>query len=102
MPNHKQIRRFQLNGEIGDDKYFISHQYMYTKLIVEGMNASGYVPVLDLSSDWTTSYNGKTYNFKLSVYGVYVGKRKAQWIEGMLGTNIIQNSKSETPSKSPA
>jgi hypothetical protein len=67
-------------------------------MIINGMRNKGYVPRYDIDIDFNISYNGKTFDFKLSVYGVYVGKGKAKCILGIdkntpLNSNIIQKVK---------
>jgi hypothetical protein len=47
------------------------------------MKNHGYVPRYDIDIDFTVNYNGRTFNFELSVYGVYVGKAKAKCIQGV-------------------
>ncbi len=41
------------------------------------------MPRYDIDTDFTIGYNGRTFDFKLSVYGVYVGKDRAKWILGI-------------------
>jgi len=55
------------------------------------MRMSGYVPRLDIDLDFTTSYNEKAryFQFEISVYGIYVGKRKSEWILGIDGSKVI-------------
>lgn len=85
---HKKIERFGFDGVIGDDTDFIRLRSQYEALIVDQMRSDGYVPVLDLGPMWSTQWDKKkeSYTFDLTVYGVYVGKRKACNIEGMDGT----------------
>jgi len=99
--NHKQIRRFAEYGEILDDRYFANTRQTVLRFLVEHMRELGYVRRLDIDDDFTLEFSGENYSFKLSVYGVYIGKRRSQFIEGMLGTQpIMRSSKSETPSSS--
>ena len=96
--HHKTIKRFSLDGNIYDDSIIGRLKDEYTRLLVSQMRLSGYVPRLDLDSDFTISYNEKaeTFNFILSIYGIYTGKKKAEWIIGVDGTTaiFIQQSKS--------
>jgi hypothetical protein len=69
-------------------------------MVINGMRNKGYVPRYDIDIDFTISYNGRTFDFKLSVYGVYVGKEKAKCILGVdkntiLQSHITQKTKSE-------
>jgi len=83
MYAHKSIKRFSLDGEIYDDSHIMRLKDQYISMIISGMKADGYVPRYDIDNDWTISYNGKTFNFELSIYGVYVGKRQAECLEGI-------------------
>lgn len=84
---HKKIERFGFDGQIRDDSDFIRLRAQYETLIVHQMRDGGYVPLLELGPMWSTTYNKKTalYDFDLTVYGVYVGRKKAWTIEGMDG-----------------
>lgn len=86
---HRPIHRFGFDGHLKDDADIIRLKENYRALIIEGMREDGYVPVLDLDIFWSTQYdsNKKRYTFRMTVYGVYVGKRKAYAIEGMVGQN---------------
>ena len=88
---HKKIERFGFDGVIGDDTDFIRLRSQYEALIVDQMRSDGYVPVLDLGPMWSTRWDKKSesYAFDLTVYGVYVGKKKACNIEGMDGSGKL-------------
>lgn len=97
---HKDIKRFPLDGQINDDSDFIRLRAQFETLIIHQMRDMGYVPVLDLGPLWSTKLEGKHYTFELTVYGVYVGRKKACTIEGMDGSGKFQprytpNSKSK-------
>jgi transposase len=55
------------------------------------MKIAGYVPRLDIPVDFTIEYNYKKeyFKFEISVYGVYVGKRKSEWIIGVNETEVL-------------
>lgn len=98
--SHKRIERFSLEGEIFDDSYISRLKDQYIFMLVSGMRNKGYVPRYDIDTDFTVSYNGKTFDFKLTVYGVYVGKAKAKCILGIdkntaIMSHITQKIKSE-------
>lgn len=97
---HKSIRRFHLEGQIYDDSCIPRLQKEYIKILNTQMQLQGYTPRIDIDPQFTIEYTGKHYNFKLSVYGTFVGKRNAEWIEGLDGTRPIytQQNKSETSS----
>ena len=95
--HHKPIKRFSLEGIIYDDIALARLKGEYVRLVTTEMKMSGYVPRIDISPDFTISFNHekKYFEFKLSVYGIFVGKKKAQWITGIDGTRVvpIPNSK---------
>lgn len=84
---HKKIERFGFDGQIRDDSDFIRLRAQYESLVVHQMRDDGYVPVLDLGPLWSTKYEKETetYRFDMTVYGVFVGRKKAWSIEGMDG-----------------
>jgi hypothetical protein len=80
---HKRIKRFELTGQITDDFYIPRMKNEYIRLLAESMRDTGYVQRLDIDPDWSLSYNGNYYEFILSVYGSYIGKKNALCIEGL-------------------
>lgn len=80
---HKPIKRFEQSGTILDDRFFARTQAEQLSIMADIMSESGYVPRLDINPDWSLSFNGKSYDFRLSVYGVHVGRKKAKELEGI-------------------
>ena len=80
---HKKIKRFELRGSITDDIFIPRMKEQYVKLLANSMKESGYVQRIDIDPDWSISYTGKYYEFMLSVYGSYIGKRNASCIDGL-------------------
>ena len=80
---HKRIKRFELTGQITDDVFIPRMKNEYVKLLSESMRDTGYVPRIDIDPDWSISYTGNYYEFTLSVYGSYIGKKNATCIEGL-------------------
>jgi len=80
-----------MNGTINSDSDMVRLKEMYLKLLTDEMRSNGYVPVLDLDPQWSVKYNHQkdNYSFQLEIYGVYLGKRKAQEVEGFSGQNFI-------------
>jgi hypothetical protein len=89
--HHKPIKQFSLEGSIYDDSAIWRLKNEYISLLQTEMKISGYVIRLDIATDFTLVYNEKTetFDFKLSIYGIYVGKRKSEWILGIDGQNLI-------------
>lgn len=91
MYSHKPIKRFGLEGEIYDDSHIVRLKDQYVFMVVSVMRNHGYVPRYDIDPDFTIGYNGKTFEFQLSVYGVYVGKERAKCILGIDKNTVIQS-----------
>jgi hypothetical protein len=89
---HKNLKRFYLNGEIADDSIIPRIKIQYIELLKNAMRCKGYVIRYDIDPDFTLSYNGRSFDFELSIYGVFVGRKKAQWISGVDKNRIIENT----------
>lgn len=89
--HHKPIKRFSLNGVIHNDSLIGRLKDEYVRLLLSEMKISGYVPRIDIDTDFTIRYNEKaeTFNFELSIYGIYIGKKQAECIQGIDGTTVI-------------
>ena len=96
---HKNIRRFQIDGEIYDESAIPRLKEQYVFMLVMMMKSKGYLIRYDIDPDFTIEYNGKTFNFILSVYGVFVGKKKAQWFDGVDKNKLISNSTQKSRSE---
>jgi hypothetical protein len=101
--HHKPIKRFGLSGNIHDDSAFARLKAEYTRLLMTEMRLTGYAPRFDINPDFTLKYNEQHqyFEFELSIYGVYVGKKKSEWISGVDETRpiFIPQNKSEEFSK---
>jgi hypothetical protein len=95
--HHKPIKRFYLDGNIHDEALTPRLRIEYIKLLLLEMKLSGYVPRLDIDPDFTIEYNNtiQIFTFKLSLHGVYVGKKKSEWILGIDGTRAIYTAQSK-------
>ena len=95
--HHKPIKRFNLEGDILDEAFTPRLKTEYIKLLLLEMRLSGYVPRIDIDPDFTIEYNNRTeiFTFKLSLHGVYVGKKKSEWIIGIDGTQVISTAQSK-------
>jgi hypothetical protein len=94
--HHKPIKRFSLDGNIYDDSAILRLKTEYLRLLVSEMKILGYVPRFDIDPDFTIRYNEKAeiFEFKLSIYGIYIGKKKTEWIIGLNGTTVMFTQKS--------
>lgn len=95
--HHKKIHKFFLEGEIHDEAAIARLKIEYTKTLALTMKMDGYVPRLDIEPDFTIEYiqKNRTFTFKLSIYGVYVGKKNAEWIIGIDGHQAISTQQSK-------
>ena len=81
---HKSIKKFSHSGFISDDKHFPRLRNEYERALIEQMRDSGYVPVLDLGPYFSTKWEEDKYSFISTIYGIFVGKRKACQIQGVI------------------
>lgn len=83
---HKEIKRFHIESEVADDSMFIRQRDQQENLLLTMMKEGGYIPLLDLGPFWSTRLKEKgSYETVLSIYGIYVGKRKAWLFVGVDG-----------------
>ena len=99
--HHKTIKKFDLDGIINDDSIIGRLKIEYIRLLTSELRLSGYVPRLDIDPDFTIGYNEEKeyFEFKVSVYGIYVGKKQSKWIIGIDGAVPVythQNKSSES------
>jgi hypothetical protein len=89
--HHKPIKRFSLSGNIHDDSAFARLKAEYIRLLMTEMRLTGYAARFDINPDFTIRYNEQHqyFEFELSIYGVYVGKKKSEWISGVDETRPI-------------
>jgi hypothetical protein len=89
--HHKPIKKFSLGGVILDEAMLFRLRSEYEKLILSEMRIAGYAQRIDISPDFTVSFNKdkKHFEFELSIYGIYVGKKKIKWIAAIDETKII-------------
>lgn len=96
--HHKPIKRFGLEGSIHDEASIGRLKIEYIRLLVMEMRLSGHAPRIDIDPDFTISYNEHTesFEFKLSIHGIYIGKRKSECILGIDGTRVIYTQQSRS------
>ncbi len=76
-----------MEGTLYDEAHTDRLKREYLALLVLQMKSEGYVVRADIDPDWTMDYVGqsKGFKFKLSVYGTYIGKKKAQTVDRLYG-----------------
>jgi hypothetical protein len=87
----KNIHNFTMSGVIKDDSLIIKSREHYEKTLVQQMRDGGYVPILDMLPQFNLKYVERTsqYAFILTMFGVFIGKKKSQGIEGFSGQEFI-------------
>lgn len=100
--HHKPIKKFSLDGTIHDDSAIGRLKTEYIRLLTTELRISGYAIRLDIDPDFTISYNEsrQIFEFKLSVYGTYVGKEKSKWTIGIDGTTVLYTHPSKSKESS--
>lgn len=96
--HHKPIKKFTLDGIINDESSIWRLKGEYTNLLLSEMRLSGYVQRIDINADFTLEYNEtkKYFEFELSIYGIYVGKKRSEWIAGVDETKAIYTQKNKS------
>jgi hypothetical protein len=100
--HHKSIKIFKLEGIIKDDSAIGRLRLEYLRMLTAEMRETGYALRLDIDPDFTIQYNSSKeyFEFKLSVYGTYIGRKKSKWAVGIDGTVVfIQQSRSSESSR---
>lgn len=94
--NHKNIKKFQVRVEFKDDSDMIRIRAQYESLLTQDMRGKGYLRVLDLDPSFSVEFNGETWVFLMTLYGVYVGKKQAWLSEGITQGKLIPRSMRQT------
>lgn len=81
---HDDIKAFTVEGVINADKFIQTRDRLIHNIETD-MREDGYAPVLDLTPQFTREYDAEheVFNFKLTIYGVYVGKETAWQTAGL-------------------
>jgi hypothetical protein len=87
---HEDIKTYTLDGEV-DDKNLIETKERLVDFMENMIREHGAVPVLDMEPQFTLDYKSdkELYEFKLTLYGVYVGKDEAWEIAGLMNGKPI-------------
>jgi hypothetical protein len=86
---HKKIRDFSIDGQIYDEADLPRLKLEYENIVEHYMRVKGYIPHLDLDPSFTVSYNGHSFDFKITWYGIYLGKAKAKCYTGVIGNKLV-------------
>jgi len=96
--HHKPIKKFGLSGIIYDDSSIIRLRDEYGRLLITEMKILGYVARIDISQDFTIEYNEEKqyFEFELTLYGIYVGKKNSKWIQEIDGVTPIYTQQNKS------
>lgn len=86
---HRKIREFHIDGLIEDDSAIPKIRERYENILIDIIRSKGYVPHLDIDPAFSLEYDEEKYKFLLTIYGVYVGRSKAQCYLAVSGNNLI-------------
>jgi len=86
---HKEIKKFKIDVKFKDDSDIIRIKNQYENLLSSDMRSKGYLRILDLDPAFSVQFNGESWNFIMTIYGMYVGKRKAIEWEGISQWKLI-------------
>lgn len=86
---HKKIKEFHIDGIIDDDSGIPKIRERYEKILVDMMRSNGYVPHLDVEPAFSLKYEQERYTFLLTIYGVYIGRARAQCYLAVSANNLI-------------
>jgi hypothetical protein len=94
--NHKNIKRFQIQVTFKDDSEMIKVRAQYESLLTHDMRNKGYVRVLDIDPCFSVEFTGETWAFLMTLYGVYVGKKKSWLSEGITQGKLLPRTTRQT------
>jgi hypothetical protein len=86
---HKRIKDFHIDGIIEDDADIPQIRERYESILVDMMRTQGYVPHLDVEPAFSLEYEEDRYRFLLTIYGVFVGRKKAKCYLAVSANNLI-------------
>jgi hypothetical protein len=86
---HKRIKDFHIDGMIEDDADIPQIRERYETILVDMMRTQGYVPHLDVEPAFSLEYKEERYAFLLTIYGVFVGRKKSRCYIAVSGNNLI-------------
>jgi len=90
--NHKPIKRFQVKVEFLDDSDMVRVKHQYESMLTHQMRDKGYLRVLDIDTNFSVEFDGTTWMFLMTLYGTYVGKKKAWQHEAITQGKLIPRS----------
>lgn len=102
--HHKSIKKFSIEGEILDDSLIARLKDEYSRLLISQMKIANHVPRIDIEPDITIKYNNKrkVFTFKITIYGVNVGRENIKCIQAVDKTVPIYTQRNKSKELSRA
>jgi hypothetical protein len=90
----KVIKPFTIDGEFMDDSVAYLTRVATENFLDKTLRDKGYVRALDIDPSWYTWYDSDTdqWFFSMTIYGIYMGKRKSWEYEGIMQDKLIPRS----------
>ncbi len=87
----RKIREFIIDGVAIDGETIIRLRPLVEEAAIQELRQRGYVPVIDKETELTWEYDKENnrFNYWVKLYMVYIGKKKAYEILGMIGSRPI-------------
>lgn len=97
----KTIKPFNLEGEFLDDSVAYLTRVTSENFLDKLIRDKGYIRALDIDPIWSTwyAYDTDQWFFSMTIYGVYVGKRKSWQFEGITQDKLIPRNTHKTISE---
>lgn len=91
---NKKIHKFGMQGSIADEAFIPQAKEMFEREVLLSMRDKGYVPIYDINTQFSTSYDvmHNKFDFDITLYGIYVGKRRAKTIDGFSGQTFYNKA----------
>lgn len=89
---HEEIKRFGHEGVVAGSVDVIEFKQNMVRWVEAEMKDEGFIPALDIEVQYTQDYSAAddTYKYRLSIYGLYVGRDKAWDAVGVMNGRTIQ------------
>lgn len=98
---HEEIKKFHLEGVFGGSANQVQFKQGVEHWLETDMREHGYVPVLDMDTQYSRQYDVEKdeFKFQLSIYGTYVGRDEAWGISGVMNGKRIPKYTHQAKSK---
>lgn len=94
---NRHIKKFSIEGVIGNETTWSQTRWHVERSLEDIVRAKGYLPVRDIDTGFFIQYDPVKdfYKVEITMYGIYVGKRKASEWDGYLMGKLLPMDKSK-------